>query len=126
MTARMEPSEAAPVWEWEAFLRQHQAVGLPQVDLAQLRSGDRLIVETLHTRYGFEWRGDGSVVVATNRPDRPSGVVAIQGCTFGRSSTIKPNALFCGGNLEFLSAGGTVRHTTTAIRSLVLLRQSPT
>ncbi len=124
MTSRMEPSDAAPAWDWEGFLRQHRALGLPEVDLADLRPGDRLVVETLHTRYGFEWRADGTVVLATNRQDRPSGTVVIHGCTFGRSTTIKPNALFCGGNLEFVSAGGSMRHTTTAIRSLVLLRKS--
>lgn len=120
----MKPEDTAPGWDWEAFLRQHRALGLPEVDLTDLRAGDRLVVETLHTRYGFEWKDDGTVVLATNRTDRPSGAVSIHGCTFGRSTTIKPNALFCGGNLEFLSGGGAMRHTTTAIRSLVLLRKS--
>ena len=109
--------------DWERFIRAHSALGLPEVDLTTLEPGDRLLVETLHTRYGFEWRSGGEVQLATNRPDRPSGKVRIQGCAFGQSSTIKPGALFCGGNLEYLSDEGRMRHRTTAIRSLVLLRR---
>lgn len=120
----MEPSDARPAWNWEEFLRQHSALGLPEVRLADLRVGDRLVVETLHTRYGFEWCEAGVVMLATNRPDRPSGEVRLHGCTFGQSSSIKPAVLFCGGNLEFTTEGGQRCHTTTAIRSLVLLRRS--
>lgn len=109
--------------DWERFVRAHSALGLPEVELSGLRPGDRLLVETLHTRYGFEWREGGEVVLATNRPDRPKGAVRIQGCAFGQSSTIKPGALFCGGNLEYVSNDGRMRHRTTAIRFLVLLRR---
>lgn len=125
MIDQMQAKDPTPGWDWEGFLRHHSALGLPEVDLATLGKGDRLIVETLHTRYGFEWQPDGTITLTTNRADRPSGGVRIQGCTFGQSSTIKPGALFCGGNLEYLSQGGKMRHTTTAIRSLVLLRKSP-
>jgi hypothetical protein len=110
--------------DWESFLRAHSALGLPEVDCATLRPGERLVVETLHTRYGFEWKAKGEVFLTTNRSDRPHGAVRIQGCTFGQSSSIKPGILFCGGNLEYLSDGGKIRHTTTAIRSLLLLRRS--
>lgn len=109
--------------DWERFVRAHSARGVPEVALAELRPGDRLLVETLHTRYGFEWREGGQVVLATNRADRPAGAVRIQGCAFGQSSTIKPGALFCGGNLEYVSDEGRMRHRTTAIRSLVVLRR---
>jgi hypothetical protein len=122
----MRPNEASagPGSDWENFLRDHSALGLPEIDLQTMRPGDRLVVETWHTRYGFEWRESGEVILTTNRADRPSGSVRIQGCTFGASTTIKPGALFCGGNLEYLSENGSMRHTTTAIRSLVLLRLS--
>jgi len=110
--------------DWESFLRAHSALGLPEVDLSGLRPGERLVVETLHTRYGFEWSENGEILLTTNRNDRPHGAVRIQGCTFGQSISIKPGILFCGGNLEYLSDGGKVRHTTTAIRSLLLLRRS--
>jgi hypothetical protein len=109
--------------DWESFLRSHRALGLPEVELASLHPGDRLVVETLHTRYGFSWNEAGQVILASNRADRPSGPVRIQGCAFGQSSSIKPGSLFCGGNLEYLSEGGKMRHRTTAIRSLLLLRR---
>jgi len=110
--------------DWEKFLREHSALGLPEIDLTSVLPGNRLVVETLHTRYGFEWKDQGEVVLTTNRSDRPHGAVRIQGCTFGQSSSIKPGILFCGGNLEYTSDGGKMRHTTTAIRSLLLLRRS--
>lgn len=110
--------------DWEGFLRAHSALGLPEINLTELKPGDRLVVETLHTRYGFEWQEGGSIRLTTNRSDRPHGVVRIQGCTFGKSSSIKPGMLFCGGNLEYVSENGRMRHLTTAIRSLVLLRRS--
>ncbi|HYC72417.1 MAG TPA: hypothetical protein VEB66_14500 [Opitutaceae bacterium] len=125
MTSRMSPEQetGGSGSDWEGFLRAHSALGMPEVELAQLGPGDRLIVETLHTRYGFEWRANGEVALVTNRADRPSGMVSIQGCAFGRSSSIKPGSLFCGGNLEYVSDEGRMRHRTTAIRSLVLLRR---
>ncbi|GMV98421.1 MAG: hypothetical protein AMXMBFR83_27710 [Phycisphaerae bacterium] len=120
-----EPANERPAGsDWEGFLREHSALGLPEVRLSELNPGDRLVVETLHTRYGFEWREGGVVELTTNRPDRPRGPVRIHGCTFGRSSSIKPGLLFCGGNLEYLSDEGRLRHLTTSIRSLVLLRRS--
>lgn len=127
MTSRMTTSQETGDFgsDWERFLRAHHALGLPEVELGQLRPGDRLMVETLHTRYGFEWRPEGQVMLVTNRADRPSGAVRIQGCAFGQSSTIKPGSLFCGGNLEYVSDEGRMRHRTTAIRSLVLFRRDP-
>jgi hypothetical protein len=120
----MPANSPAPEFFWQEFLQSHSALGLPEIDLATLQPGDRLIVETLHTRYGFEWGGAGEVKLISNRADRPSGPVRIEGCAFGQSSSIKPGQLFCGGNLEYLSDAGRMRNRTTAIRSLVLLRRS--
>ncbi len=118
------PREHPAGSDWERFLRERSALGLPELDLAMLGPGDRLVVETLHTRYGFEWSEADRVELTTNRADRPRGPVRIQGCAFGRSSSIKPRHLFCGGNLEYLSDNGRLVHRTTAILSLVLLRRS--
>lgn len=109
---------------WQEFLKSHSALGMPEIDLSTMQPGDRLIVETLHTRYGFTWNNDGAVALVCNRTDRPSGPVRIEGCGFGQSSSIKPGQIFCGGNLEYLSDAGRMRNRTTAIRSLVLLRRS--
>lgn len=120
----LKARQAANGSDWENFLREHSALGLPEITLVTLKPGDRLMVETLHTRYGLEWGEGGAVELITNRNDRPRGPVRVQGCTFGQSSSIKPGQLFCGGNLEYVSDNGRMVHRTTAIRSLVLLRRA--
>jgi len=47
------------------------------------------------------------------------------GCTFGRSSSIKPDHLFCGGNLElsYRLKGTAMTHRTTAIKEIHLRRK---
>jgi hypothetical protein len=47
------------------------------------------------------------------------------GCTFGLSSSIKPDHLFCGGNLElsYQLDGAPMTHTTTTIKEIHLRRQ---
>ena len=111
--------------DWEKFLKERNAHDLPEVNLATLNPGDRLVVETRNTRYELLWGEDDAVLLSSNRPDRPGGQVRVQGCAFGRSSTIKPGVLFCGGNLEYVSGEGRTRNRTTTIRALALVRRSP-
>lgn len=106
-------------------LRDHVAESPPEIDLTQLLPGDRLRVVTLHTAYDLEIIGARVAELKCDRADRPSGRVQIQGCTFGMSSTIKPDALFSGGNLEFTFDEGRMTHTTTVIRELHWLRCRP-
>ncbi|MBI4623877.1 MAG: hypothetical protein HY736_11765 [Verrucomicrobia bacterium] len=113
------PSDS-PVPDWEAFLRKHQAEGLPEIELPSLKPGDRLLVVTEHTAYTLVMRENGEADMTSNRTDRPSGRVLIHGCTFGASSSIKPNHLFCGGNLEFAHGEKGEVTTTTTIRALQL------
>ena len=56
------------------------------------------------------------------QPGRPNGRVRIMGCTFGRSSSIKPDHLFCGGNLEltYRRNDAAMTHRTTAIKEIHL------
>ena len=42
------------------------------------------------TAYTFAMLGRDDAMLTTNRPDRPTGKVRINGCTFGASSSIKP------------------------------------
>jgi len=86
--------------------------------LAQLRAGDVLRIETGHTVYVLRMVEGREAELATGRADRPSGRVRIQGCTFGDSSSIKPDSLFCGGNLEFTFDEGRMVHRTTSIRAI--------
>jgi hypothetical protein len=100
--------------DWLQFLRSHDAG--EELDLESLHRGDLLVVETGHTRYNLRILQGREAELRTNREDRPSGRVIIQGCTFGDSSSIKPNALFCGGNLEFTYEQGRMVHKTSMIR----------
>lgn len=109
--------------DWMQLLKHHVDEPPPEIDLQQLLPGDRLRVITLNTTYDLLIIEGRKAQLETGRDDRPSGLVQINGCTFGMSSTIKPGALFSGGNLEFTFEDGRMRHTTTAIRELHWLRQ---
>jgi hypothetical protein len=95
-------------------------------DLQQLVPGDELKVVTSHTEYVFRIIEDHIADLNTARPDRPRGRVKILGCTFGRSSSINADQLFCGGNLQFTYQlnGVSMTHTTTTIRAIYLRRQA--
>jgi hypothetical protein len=108
---------------WEMFLEEQMAAGSSEVDLKTLVAGDRLVVGTKNTRYEFEWREDGAAQLSTDRADRPWGVVTIAGCAFRRSGVLAPGVLFRGGKLEYVSTNGQVRHRTTVISSLTLVRR---
>ncbi len=111
-----------PSPDWEAFIRRHQAAGIVEIDLTTLRPGDTLVVVTTHTAYTLRMLENFEALLTTNRPDRPCGRVRINGCTFGTSSTIKLEHLFCGGNLEFVHGDGHQISTTTEIKALQLVQ----
>ena len=111
--------------DWLEFLAGQTAKGMPEIDLRRLAEGDVLMVQTINSRYAFLWHKDGTAELASNRrKKRPSGLVRVNGCTFGKSSSIKPGVLFCGGNLEYVSQDGILTHRTTTIRSMELLRRT--
>jgi hypothetical protein len=109
---------------WEMFLDEQLAHGPSELELKALRAGDRLIVGTKNTRYEFEWQDDGSAQLSTDRADRPWGQVTVLGCAFRRSGVLAPGVIFAGGKVEFVSTKGQVRHRTTPITSLTLVRGS--
>jgi hypothetical protein len=112
--------------DWLSRLKLHAASDHAELDLAGLGVGDLLRVATKNTLYTLRLvDSDRFAELTTDRPDRPSGRVKIMGCTFGLSSTISPDRLFCGGNLElnFLQAGVRMTHTTSAIRTIQWVRQ---
>jgi hypothetical protein len=113
---------SSPAHDWEGFLRRQAADATTELDLSGLRPGDHLLVLTRNTAYAFTL-GDGTeATLTTNRPDRPTGRVRINGCTFGASSSIKPDHVFCGGNLEFVHPESHEVYTTTAIMALQIVR----
>lgn len=118
------PAEPSPP-DWLQFLAGQTGKGMPEIDLHRLAEGDVLMVQTINSRYAFLWHADGTAELASNRgKKRPSGRVRVNGCTFGKSSSIKPGVLFCGGNLEYVSQDGIMIHRTTTIRSMELLRRT--
>jgi hypothetical protein len=112
-----------PQHDWLTILQQHVERGDAEFDLRQVEPGDMLRVVTQHTRYDLVFLSDREADLKTDRPNRPEGKVKIMGCTFGMSSSIKPDFLFCGGNLEFTFDDGAMTHLTTAIREIHWLRK---
>ena len=114
---------AITVNDWLSMLELSATSGNAEFDLGDLQSGDLLLIVTAHTRYEMVSISGREAQLRTDRPDRPSGKVKITGCTFGRSSTIKPSQIFCGGNLEFTFDEDRMTHLTTAIREIHWLRR---
>ena len=98
-----------------------------QLDLSEVRPGDGLKIVTQHTDYVFTMLNEREADLACSRFDRPHARVKIMGCTFGDSSSIKPDHLFCGGNLEFTYEldGQPMVHKTTAIKAIYWRRNTP-
>ena len=95
-------------------------------DLQELAPGDELKVVTTHTEYAFKIVEGRIADLACSRFDRPHARVKIMGCTFGQSSSIKPDHLFCGGNLELTYEldGLPMVHKTTAIKAIYWRRDA--
>ena len=109
--------------DWLAYLHSEVSREGELFDLNQLQAEDVLQVFTDHTVYAFRLIAARDAQLVTNRTDRPSGRVRIMGCTLGLSSTIRPDHLWCGGNLEFLHDNGQQTCTTTTIRGIQLIRR---
>jgi hypothetical protein len=111
-----------------AYLKATEEKVGDQFELEQMKAGDELRVATQHTDYVFAMQNDRTADLTCSRFDRPHARVKLMGCTFGQSSSIKPDHLFCGGNLEFTYEldGVPMTHRTTAIKAIYLRRtQTP-
>lgn len=114
--------------DWLAQLKSHAESNHAELDLSGLGAGDLLRIVTKNTVYVLQILDEERFAeLATNREDRPTGRVKIMGCTFGLSSTISPDRLFCGGNLELnlVRDGVRLTHTTSSILSIQLVRRAP-
>ncbi len=114
--------ERAPDW-LQAIDALNAELG-DEFDLTELQVDDQLRVTTGSTVYTFRIVDPKmrDVTVEADRENRPSGRARIMGCVFGMGSSIKPDHLFCGGNLEFTHKEGKRTHTTTAIRKVEWMR----
>jgi hypothetical protein len=113
--------------DWVQYLRSKEGKLGDELELAQLQSGDVLRIVTLNSEYILTVVKGRDATLVCPQPGRPSGPVSIKGCTFGLSSSIKPDHLFCGGNLElgYQVEGVPMTHTTTAIKEIRLRRRQP-
>ena len=107
--------------DWIRFVKSKKSQLGDELDLARLERGDLLKIVTKNSEYVLKIVKDRDAVLSCAQPGRPNGRVRIMGCTFGRSSSIKPDHLFCGGNLElsYRLKGAAMTHRTTAIREIL-------
>jgi hypothetical protein len=110
--------------DWKAFLKSLPESSQTELDLAAIADGDRVLIKTRNTLYLFTWKGADTAELRTNSRKAPSGPVRIMGCSFGLSSSIRPETLFCGGNLELTHSQGEKTWTTSTIREIHLLHRS--
>ena len=108
--------------DWIHFIKSKKSRLGAELNLARLERGDLLRVVTKNSEYVLKIVKDREAELSCTRAGRPSGRVRIMGCTFGRSSSIKPDHLFCGGNLElsYRLEGAAMTHRTTAIKEIHL------
>ena len=111
--------------DWLHFVKSKKSKLGDELDLALLERGDLLRVVTKNSEYVLKIVKDREADLSCAQPGRPNGRVRIMGCAFGRSSSIKPDHLFCGGNLElsYRSKSAAMTHRTTAIREIHLRRR---
>jgi len=83
-------------------------------------------VVTQNAEYSLTIGEGREATLQCSEPGRPEGRVRIMGCTFGQSSSIKPDHFFCGGNLElrYERDGAAMTHRTTAIKEIQWGRRS--
>ena len=110
--------------DWVSFIQSLPPSFQKELDLETVAPGDRVLVKTRNTLYLFTWKGPDQAELFTNKGNAPRGPVKIMGCSFGLSSSIRPNALFCGGNLELTYQKGEKTWTTSEIDEIYLLRLS--
>jgi len=115
--------------DWIAFLKESGEKVQEELALNELEQGEAFSATTLNSIYFMRMldREKRTADLVTNIAGRPQGEIIVNGCTWGRSSSIRPDHLFVGGNLEFSfideSTGLQMTHTTSDIRELCRCRR---
>ena len=124
-TGETSANELVSMDDWAQYLRSNEGKLGDELELSQLQPGDLLRIVTLNSEYFLTIGKGREATLICPQPGRPAGPVLIMGCPFGLSSSIKPDYLFCGGNLElsYQLEGVSMTHTTTAIKEIHLQRQ---
>ena len=110
--------------DWKSFVQSLAKDSLPEVELRKMKSGDCVLLKTRNTFYLLEWKTDDLVELRSNKAKAPSGPVQIMGCTFGQSSSIRPDLLTCGANLELTYNNGHRTWTTSVIDEIHYLHRT--
>ena len=110
--------------DWLRFVKSKTGKLGDEFELSDLEPGDALKITTANSEYTLTMVTGRDAILTCPQPGRPAGCVRIMGCTFGHSSSIKPDHLFCGGNLElsYRENGVPMTHRTTAIREILWRR----
>ena len=116
---RTDSAERKGGLDWKEFLREDMAARREELSLTELKPGDRVLLHTRNSKYAFTWETPDRAMMRASSEKAPSGLVRIMGCSFGLSSSIRPDAIFCGGNLEY--AHGERTWTTSEIGEIYLL-----
>jgi hypothetical protein len=113
--------------DWLRYIKSTEGTLGDELELSELQPGDVLRVVTRNADYVLTISKGREAILKCSEPGRPEGPVQIRGCTFGGSSSIKPDHLFCGGNLElgYRLDGASMVHRTTAIKEILLRRRRP-
>jgi hypothetical protein len=118
------PIQSDGLPDWKSFLKSLPESFEQEIALKAIVPGDRVLIKTRNSAYLFDWKDVDEANVRSNDPKAPSGPVRIMGCSFGLSTSIRPDVLFCGGNLEFTHSNGEKTWTTSPIREIHLLHRS--
>lgn len=110
--------------DWKSFLKSLPASFEQELQLSAIVPGDRVLIKTRNTAYLLAWTGVDTADLRADDAKAPSGPVRIMGCSFGMSSSIRPDAFFCGGNLEFTHSRAEKTWTTSPIQEIHLLHRS--
>jgi hypothetical protein len=111
-----------PVEDWDSLIRSISKESSIELDLRWMGPNDRVVVKTQNSIYLLTWLQDGTVEICSNREKGPQGLVQIMGTTFGLSSSIRPDVISCGANLELNYNNGDKTWTTSTVTEIHHLR----
>jgi hypothetical protein len=110
--------------DWSSFVHSFSEPSCNELDLRRIKAGDCVVVKTRNTLYLLEWKTSDAVELRSNNPATPTGPVRVMGCTFGLSTSIRPDFLACGNNLELTYNDGHRTWTTSPIEEIHHLQRT--
>jgi hypothetical protein len=110
--------DVSPTRDWQQVLRSNVESNQDEFDLRTISIGDEVRVKTLNSLYKMVICEKKSAILSCDQTGRPEGLVRIQGCAFGQSSSIKPDFLFCGGSMELFFLNENIIYRTSTIMNI--------